>query len=60
MTSEYLVFVSVFQYTRSMVNHQCFPGKRINQAGFDFLLLTDLSIAQNNIFSNNSPGKMFQ
>ena len=40
MTSEFLVFVSVFQYTWLMVNHECLLGERINQADFHFLQLT--------------------
>ena len=40
MTSEFLVFVSVFQYTWLMVNHECLLGERINQADFYFLQLT--------------------
>ena len=39
MTSELLVFLSIFQYTLSVVNHNCFWGERINQADFHFLLL---------------------
>ena len=40
MTSEFLVFVSVFQYTWLMVNHECLLGERINKADFHFLQLT--------------------
>ena len=39
-TTEFLVFVSVFQYTWLMVNHECLLGERINQADFHFLQLT--------------------
>ena len=44
MTTEFLVFVSVFQYTWLMVNHECLLGERINQADFHFLQLTRVRV----------------
>ena len=40
MTSEFLIFVSIFQYTWLMINHECLLGERINKADFHFLQLT--------------------